>query len=227
MIVKHIPVGQIIVRKNVRKDDDEELSGLIESIKDHEILQPVLVRPEKGKYLLIAGHRRLRAVKASGEPFIPALIRDDITDSMIPIFQLTENIQRKQMKPWELVEIFEELKKKNPKMTQKKIGALLGKSAQWVYMKYRAAKVYEKLIEAGMPEEECENLSEIELLRISQKGRIAKVADGRAKNGREPYEYTGGFEVIQMAPNKILLSFRDPSRMEEIKTYLKKLKNKK
>jgi len=33
--------------------------------------------------------------------------------------------------------------------------------------------------------------------------------------------------VIQMAPNKILLSFRDPSRMEEIKTYLKKLKNKK
>jgi len=226
MKVKHIPTEQIIVRKNVRKDCDEELGGLIESIRDHDILQPILVRPENGKYLLIAGHRRLRAVKASGEPFIPALIRDDITDDMIPILQLTENIQRKQMKPWELVEVFDEMRQKNRKMTHKKIAALLGKSEAWVYMKYRATKVYEKLLDAGLTEEECENFTEGELYRMAKKGRIAKALDGRAANsGRKRYEYVGGFEIVQLAEHKVMLLFRDMQKMRTILKYLEKFKN--
>lgn len=224
MTVKHIPIGQIIVRKNVRKDDDEELGGLIESIRDHDILQPILVRPENGKYLLIAGHRRLRAVKASGDPFIPALIRNDITDDIIPILQLTENIQRKQMKPWELVEVFDEMKKKNRKMTHKKIAALLGKSEAWVYMKYRATKVYEKLLEAGLSEEECESFTEGELYRMAKKGRIAQTLDKRAFNGRKRYEYIGGFEIVQMAEHKLMLIFRDMKKMEEVSQHLEAIK---
>ncbi len=78
-----------------RKNFDEyELQKLCISIKENGILQPLIVRKaEKGKYLLIAGERRLRAAKMAGLKKLPCIIRaaDDITADL---YTIIENLQR-------------------------------------------------------------------------------------------------------------------------------------
>ena len=222
--LKHIPIGKVIVRKNVRRDDDKEITGLAESIEEHDLLQPILVRPEGDKFLLIAGHRRLRAVKASGEIFISAYVRDDITDAMIPIIQLSENVQRKQMKPWELVEVFDEMKRTIPGMNQRKIAKLLGKTEFWVSNKYRAARVFEKLIADGMAEEEIEDFSENVLIKLKA-GKIRASGNRAESKPHRKYDYTGGFEMlVPSGSKKIIIMFRDELKMNRVLNILREEK---
>lgn len=96
-----LPLNMIDVREQVRTlfDDDEDnsLAGLAASIKQHGIIQAVLVRPAgNGRYQLIAGERRYRASKLAGKASIPALIRE-IADNQVEDVQFAENIQRQNL----------------------------------------------------------------------------------------------------------------------------------
>ena len=72
----------------------------MESIKDRGVLEPVLVTPKHGKYLLLCGERRYLAVHKLELPYIPARILDAITrKDEILAFQLTENLQREDLNP--------------------------------------------------------------------------------------------------------------------------------
>ena len=84
--------------------DEYELQKLSVSIKENGILQPLIVRKaDKGKYLLIAGERRLRAAKMAGIKRIPCIIRaaDDITADL---YTIIENLQRSDLSVFELRE---------------------------------------------------------------------------------------------------------------------------
>ena len=79
------------------KFDEDNLKSLIESIREQGVIQPILVRKSsKDKFELIAGERRLRAVKILGKKQIPAVIKS-ITDESAAIFSLLENVQREDL----------------------------------------------------------------------------------------------------------------------------------
>ena len=73
-----IPISQIKTSKyQPRVDfDEEKLNDLVNSIKEKGVIQPILVRRSPDGYELIAGERRLRAVKTLGIDNVPALIKD-------------------------------------------------------------------------------------------------------------------------------------------------------
>lgn len=106
-----IPVAQIVPnRYQPRKTFvEEELRDLVESVKQHGILQPVLVRRKgEDRYELIAGERRFRAAKSAQLPAVPAVIRKS-SDDESTILSLIENIQRSNLNPVEEARAYRQL----------------------------------------------------------------------------------------------------------------------
>ena len=107
--------------------DEENLKSLIESIREQGVIQPILVRKsKKDKYELIAGERRLRAVKTLGHPKIPAILKT-ITDESAAIYALLENVQRENLNPIEEALGLEKLIRQF-KFTQENLAKKTGKS---------------------------------------------------------------------------------------------------
>ena len=105
--------------------DGEEMKGLVESIKQHGILQPIIVRPLAHGYMLIAGERRWRAAKQLGLKEIPAIVRD--IDGLHSLeIALIENIQREDLNPIEKAKGFKELIDKFD-LTQEQVAKTMGK----------------------------------------------------------------------------------------------------
>ena len=81
--------------------DDGAMTELADSIAQHGVLQPILVRPLlSGGYQIVAGERRWRASRMAGLTTVPAVIRD-LTDSEVMQLALIENLQRENLKPLE------------------------------------------------------------------------------------------------------------------------------
>ena len=90
--------------------DEQALTELSESIKEHGLLQPIVVIEKEDGYLLIAGERRLRAHKLANIDTIKAIIADaDIDDIKLREFALLENIQRENLNAIELANSYSEL----------------------------------------------------------------------------------------------------------------------
>ena len=83
--------------------DPEKLSQLVQSVKEHGILQPLLVRAVNGEYELVAGERRLRAAKAAGLTEVP-IITKELSDHQTLQIALLENLQREDLNPVEETE---------------------------------------------------------------------------------------------------------------------------
>lgn len=80
-----------------RTFDEESLSELADSIREHGVLQPLLVRPmPDGSYRLVAGERRFRAARLAGLTEVPVTVRE-MTDEEESIFALIENLQRENL----------------------------------------------------------------------------------------------------------------------------------
>ena len=92
-------------RKNFNEDALQELA---DSIKEHGILQPILVKDRKDHYEIIAGERRWRAAKLAGLKEVPVIIRD-LSDQEIVEIALIENIQREDLNPIEEAQAYKRL----------------------------------------------------------------------------------------------------------------------
>ncbi|HEX6350120.1 MAG TPA: ParB/RepB/Spo0J family partition protein [Candidatus Dormibacteraeota bacterium] len=79
----------------------DSLRELADSIREHGVLQPILVRPLADGYELIAGERRWRAARQAGLERIPAVIREDAADEESLLLGLVENLQREDLDPIE------------------------------------------------------------------------------------------------------------------------------
>lgn len=73
--------------------DEEKLNELCASIREHGILQPLIVVPKEGRFMLVAGERRWRASRMAGLKHVPALVREYSTQQVAEI-SLVENLQR-------------------------------------------------------------------------------------------------------------------------------------
>ncbi len=108
---------------------EEEIAELAASIREHGVLQPVLLRPFSGKpgqYQIVAGERRWRAAQKAGIHALPAIVRE-VDDRQILELAIIENVQRVDLDPIEeakgyaqLIEAFE--------YTQEKLSEVIGKS---------------------------------------------------------------------------------------------------
>jgi ParB family chromosome partitioning protein len=83
-----------------REFNEEEIASLAESLKQHDLLQPILVRRVNGQYQLISGERRLRAAIRAGWKSIPARVRE-ADDRLVAELAIVENLQRKDLNPVE------------------------------------------------------------------------------------------------------------------------------
>ncbi|MCM8761134.1 MAG: ParB/RepB/Spo0J family partition protein [Candidatus Omnitrophica bacterium] len=106
--VLQIPLSQIKMNKYQPRIafNREKLNELINSIKEKGVVQPVLVRKIPDGYELIAGERRLRAVKELGLDKIPAIVKNVSDIDMLEI-SLIENIQREELNPIEEAHAFQ------------------------------------------------------------------------------------------------------------------------
>ncbi len=85
--------------------DQQEFESLTSSIKEHGLLQPILIRPYQNSFEIVAGHRRFHACKSLRWRHIPCKIRE-LSDKQAFEIQITENIQRKSMSALEEAEAF-------------------------------------------------------------------------------------------------------------------------
>lgn len=171
--------------------DEESLQELAESVQANGILQPVLLRPSGGRFIVIAGERRCRAAFLAGFSHVPALI-GEADDSRAATMQLIENVQRVDLSLLEIAAALRKLADEGKTLTE--IGDIVKKSKPWV-SKHLAASI-EKLgyyTKWWMEREGCEDLETVLCLHQVEKagkwhprgldlaGRISEGKAGRAE----------------------------------------------
>ncbi|MBQ7999609.1 MAG: ParB/RepB/Spo0J family partition protein [Ruminococcus sp.] len=122
--------------------DEEALLQLADSIREHGVLQPILVRPIfGGSYQIVAGERRYRASRLAGLTEIPAIIRD-LDDLQTMEIALIENLQRENLNPIEEAQGYRTLMGMHG-LTQEEVATAVGKSRPVVANALRILKLPE------------------------------------------------------------------------------------
>lgn len=106
--------------------DEDALSDLKESIQQHGVLQPIIVRKSIKGYDIVAGERRFRAAQQAGLTTIPAIVRE-FSETLMREIALLENLQREDLSPLEEAEAYASLLD-HLSVTQEELAKRLGKS---------------------------------------------------------------------------------------------------
>ena len=125
--------------------DPSKLKELAESIDEHGLLQPIVVRPiEEHMYEIIAGERRFRALQSLQKSHADVIIRD-MSDEETAVVALIENIQRENLSVVEEAEAYKKLLEIG-NTTQSELAKSLGKSQSFIANKLRLLKLASKVI---------------------------------------------------------------------------------
>ncbi|WP_391206028.1 ParB/RepB/Spo0J family partition protein [Psychrobacillus sp. L4] len=106
--------------------EEEAMADLAESIKEHGVLQPIIVRKKGSKYEIVVGERRFRASELAGLEEIPAVVRE-LNDQQMMEIAILENLQREDLTAIEEAEAYQNLME-NLNLTQEQLAFRLGKS---------------------------------------------------------------------------------------------------
>ena len=144
-MMEEVPISDIVITGwNPRKSFDEKaLEELAASIKEHGILEPLVVRQVNGSYELVAGERRLRAAKLAGLDKVPVVVKE-LSDQEVREIMLLENLQREDLNPIEEALALKALLEEG-NITQAELGKRLGKSQAWVANRLRLLEAPEPL----------------------------------------------------------------------------------
>ncbi|WP_040226388.1 nucleoid occlusion protein [Bhargavaea cecembensis] len=137
-----IPLADIIPNRFQPRTifDEEKIDELARTINIHGVIQPIVVRPiEDGKYEIIAGERRYRAMKKLNWPEVPAIVRD-MDDKETASVALIENLQREELTAIEEAMAYDKLLKLHS-LTQEALAQRLGKGQSTVANKLRLLKL--------------------------------------------------------------------------------------
>lgn len=144
-----LPVSEIHPDpKQPRKQHDEHADKeLNESIRKHGLLQPIVVRKDGDRYVILVGERRWRCITALGWEEVPCLIAD-VADDSVAVLQLIENVQRQDLSPLDVAEhlkqLFERLKADDDdRATLRALAGITGKSLGWVSEKLALSRLPE------------------------------------------------------------------------------------
>lgn len=140
-IGKMLPIDNLFPNPRQPRSDAGDLTELTSSIKEQGVLEPLLVQPRDGQWMIIAGERRWRASKEAGLNEVPC-IELDIDDKAVAEIALVENLQRKDLSVWEVADGLRDLAERFG-YTHDQIAQRIGKSRP---------SVTESLAIAGLPE---------------------------------------------------------------------------
>lgn len=122
-----------------RNFDKAALEELASSIKEHGVLQPIVVVKHEGKYQIVAGERRWRASQLAGKTTIPAIVRTLDAQNKLEL-SIIENAQREDLNAIELATAYAKLKEQF-NLTNEEIGKRVGKSAASIVNTMRLLKL--------------------------------------------------------------------------------------
>ena len=143
--------------------DDHALKELAVSIKEHGVIQPIIVREVNGKYEIIAGERRYKASALAGKTTIPAIV-NNLDDKESSKVALLENLQRKNLNPIEEAKTYQKILELD-EMTQEELARTMGKSQSAVANKLRLLQLNDDVKKALLSDEISERHART-LLRI-------------------------------------------------------------
>lgn len=168
--ILQIPIEDIIPNRFQPRlaFDDDSLKDLASSIKQHGIIQPLVLRRKNDKYEIIAGERRYKAAKLAGLIAVPAIISnmDDNTSAEVAI---VENIQRKDLTSIEEAKSYQQLLDKGY-MTQEDLARKMGLSQSAISNKLRLLTLDESVQDAILKEKISERHART-LLKVSNHQR--------------------------------------------------------
>lgn len=126
--------------------NQETLDELAASVREHGVLQPILVRPlEDGQFQLIAGERRWRASKAAGQATIPALVEEIDDDTALEI-SIIENLQREDLSPLDEASMYDRMVREHG-YSVRRLAQKLGKDKGYLENRLRLADAPEEVRE--------------------------------------------------------------------------------
>ena len=226
-IGRMIPLEQIQPNLDQPRKDKGDLAGLIDSVRQHGVLEPLLVRrvPESDKYMIISGERRYHASRAAGLAELPCIEKD--ADELETLeLALIENLQRKDLTPFEEADGVAALGDRFA-MTHEEIARRLGKSRSSITESLSLRSIPDEMkalcIEKGV-------LSKSHLLQVARQPNEAKMRDlirrfghgavtrDQAREERNPARASRTFRFVP--PNKgftLMMKFRKgPVLREEV-----------
>ncbi|MEO1923877.1 MAG: ParB/RepB/Spo0J family partition protein [Nautiliaceae bacterium] len=225
-----------------REFDEKSIEELASSIRKHGLLQPVLVIKKDDSYILVAGERRLRAVKKLGKEKIKAIVVDYTLDDLRE-YALIENIQREDLNPIEIALSLHELIKKHG-YTHDELAKNLGKSRSYVTNMLRILNLPEKVIEkikkqeisfghakilVSLPQDKIEKVIE----KIEKENLNVRETEKLIKSLKEPEEEKINEEIVEMSSvlkkmglkteigkDYIKIKFKNETDLEKLKKLL-------
>lgn len=165
--------------------DQERLQALAESIKEHGVVQPIIVRQDGNRYVIVAGERRWRAAKLAGLKTIPVVIKE-LSSRQVMEIALIENLQREDLNPIEEAEAYQKLMEEY-NMTQEEVAKLVGKSraaiANSVRLLSLAKEIQEMLVDGRLTSGHARTLVAIE--DQNRQKELAEIIVKKGLNVRE------------------------------------------
>jgi ParB family chromosome partitioning protein len=180
--VKVIPIERIEPNpQNPRLAIDEVmLEELAASIREHGVLQPILVRPiGENHFQLIAGERRWRASKIAGHPTIPALV-EDIDDETALEISIIENLQREDISPLEEAAMYDRMIRDHG-YSIRKLAEKLGKDKGYLENRLRLADAPDEVRELVSLRKDTLSHA-YELMKVQDPKKRRKLAEQVARN---------------------------------------------
>lgn len=185
--LRELPIGNVFPNPYQPRThlDEDALVELTASIEASGLLQPVVVRPKNGKYELIAGERRWRALQRLGWVKIPAVVRE-VDDKTLLTLALIENLQRDDLNPIDVAAGYQRLGDEF-KIGQAEIARLIGRNRSTIANQLRLLKLPDEvktLVQEGkLSEGHARAL--LAVTEVSEAVRLAKDAVDQGWSVRE------------------------------------------
>ncbi|NLK08522.1 MAG: ParB/RepB/Spo0J family partition protein [Firmicutes bacterium] len=217
-IVRQIPLADIEVNPFQPREtfNQEAIQELAQSLEEHGLIQPIVVRSCPEGYQLVAGERRVRAAAYLGWETISAVVRE-LDDAASAQMALIENLQREDLDFWEEALAYQQLLEQFG-MTQDELAQSIGKSQSSIANKLRllklSPKVRSKISREIMTERHCRALlrldSETKQLEVIEtvKAKQLSVRETEALIGKMLNDDVGG-DTSQKSEQKITKVWRD------------------
>jgi ParB family chromosome partitioning protein len=172
--IRSIPVTEIVPSPYQPRTvfDEDRIEELCQTIKTHGVIQPIVVRIRNGRFEIIAGERRWRAVQRLGLPTISAVIRD-FNDSQTASIALIENLQREGLTAIEEAAAYQKLMELHD-LTQESLAQRIGKGQSTIANKIRLLNLSEPVKNAMMERKITERHARA-LLRLDDENQQQKL----------------------------------------------------
>ncbi len=217
--IRMIKLKRIVVNPHQPREELGNIRELAQSIKEKGIIEPIIVRKKNGKFEVVAGERRVRAAEMAGIDEIPA-IEMELEDDEALEYALIENIQRKELTPFE--EAFA-LKTLNQIFgyTQEEIASRIGKSRSTVSETIKIASLPKKIIklckEAGI----YSRSFLLELSKLESEEEMLKVLNSYNESGLTRDDIREKRKEKKELPKRFVFNFSAPDKSFKLKIQLK------